>query len=83
MSLLIVAAIVAGLEPQAAPATPASPPARARATKSGLVCVEETPLGSRLGSRRVCTRAEDVDRNRREDRDDIERAQRLTKLPGQ
>ena len=74
MSLLIFVAIFAGSAPQAAPAAPASPPARARAKKSELVCVEETPLGSRLGSRLVCAKAEDLDRNRHEDRDDIERA---------
>ena len=76
MSLLIAAlALAAQAQPGAAPAKPAGKPK--------MICTEEVQLGSRLPGKRICRTAADWERDRREARDDVERAQRLNKLPGQ
>ncbi len=72
MSLLIAAlALGAQAQPSAAPAKPK------------MICTEEVQLGSRISGKRICRTVAEWERDRREVRDDVERAQRLNKLPGQ
>ncbi len=76
MSLILIAALALGVDGPAATA-PAKPPAKAR-----MVCVDNTPMGSRIPGKRICKTAAEWDVLRRDDRDETERAQRLNTIHG-
>ncbi len=73
MSFLIIAMALAA-EPQAPP--------KPSDKKPRLICVEDTPLGSRLGGRRICKTAVEWDNDRHDMRDETERVQRLNTIHG-
>jgi len=57
----------------AAPATSAAP--AAEASDSEVVCQAQKTIGSRLGSKRVCLTREEWRQQRRDHREEVERAQ--------
>ena len=60
MSLILIAALALASDPQAA-ATPAAPPPGAKPAKPKMICVDDTPLGSRIAGRRICRTAAEWD----------------------
>ena len=74
---------------QAAAVAPAAP--KPPSTNSKIVCVSEPVIGSRIAGHKICRiaghkicrTAGEWERDRREGQADVERAQRLAKLPGQ
>ena len=75
MSLFIAALVLAAAPQAPAPAKPAD-------KKPRMVCVENTPLGSRIPGPRICKTAAEWDLGRRDDRGEVERAQRLNMIHG-
>ena len=83
MGLGVFALLIASMLQVPAAAPTATKAAGTNAPKLKIICVDQGVLGSRLGGRRVCRSAEDWARDQREVRDDVERAQRLAKMPDQ
>lgn len=77
MIVMTIALLVQAATPT--PVAAAHPPA----AKEKMVCITEAVVGSRLGGHRICRTAAEWERDRREGQDDVERAQRLARLPGQ
>ena len=77
MSLFLIAALALRAEGQVAPAS-----AKPDGKKPRMVCVDQTPLGSRLPGKRVCRTADEWELMRRDERDETERAQRLNTIHG-
>ncbi len=75
MSLLLIAALALGVAEQAAPAKVAD-------KKPRMICVKNTPMGSRIPGPRICKSAADWELLRRDDRDETERAQRINTIHG-
>lgn len=57
-------------------AKPATPPPEAETDADGITCWKEAVLGSRL-KKRVCVREDQVEQRRTDDRDLIDKAQKL------
>ena len=77
MSLVLIAALALGADPLAKIDAGAPKPAKPK-----TICVDVTPLGSRLGGRRVCHTAAEWDAERHDARDETERSQRLNTIHG-
>jgi hypothetical protein len=79
---MLLADASAAAAPQAtATPTEAAQPAKTKADKDEMVCRYDSTLGTRL-PKKVCTRVGDAEQKSREDRDNLDRMQRMRPLAG-
>jgi hypothetical protein len=80
---MLLADASAAAAPQAAPApaAEATQAAKPKADKNEMVCRYDANLGTRL-PKKVCTRVGDAQQKSREDRDNLDRMQRMRPLSG-